>query len=134
MRASNFNIPLKVSEEQFTIVILTYNRPDALLKSLKLYASMSKVAKIVILWNNENLQPPDFKKLVLTQKPIVLKRHKNRLSTRFEPLEEVDTQAVVIVDDDMVFGQPDLYHAFEVWKVRIEVMLNLYSSQEDRHC
>ena len=43
--------------EEFTIVILTYNRMEMLLKLLRHLSGLPKLNQVIVIWNNEN--PPD---------------------------------------------------------------------------
>ena len=48
-------------EEQFTIVMLTYERNEVLLDALNRLHDLDHLAKIVVVWNNPGPPPEDFK-------------------------------------------------------------------------
>ena len=50
------NIP--PAEDGFTAVILTYNRLSSLYQVIKSVAETPSLAKILVVWNNQNIEPP----------------------------------------------------------------------------
>ena len=89
MLESKYNVPLTVEEEKFTVLILTYNRKEALYNALQNYAEMAKAGQIIVLWNDDNREPPDIEKDINFTVPFLIKVRPNRLSTRFLPLDEI---------------------------------------------
>ena len=50
------NIP--PAEDGFTAVILTYDRLSSLFQVIKSVAETPSLAKILVVWNNQNVDPP----------------------------------------------------------------------------
>ena len=46
-------------EEQFTVVMLTYQRNDVLIEALQRLKDVSFLNKVVVVWNNEQDPPPE---------------------------------------------------------------------------
>ncbi|WAR07680.1 EXT2-like protein [Mya arenaria] len=79
------------SSQGFTAVILTYDRLESLFEVILQVAKVPSLAKI----------------LVTSQ---------NKLSNRFMPYEEIETECILALDDDIVMLTADeLQFAFELW-------------------
>ncbi|XP_068594252.1 exostosin-like 2 [Cebidichthys violaceus] len=106
-------------EQRFTIVIQTYNRTDILLKLLNHYQAVPHLQQIVIVWNNIGTQTPLklWDSLRPHPVPVVFKEQtSNQMRNRLQPLPEIDTDAVLMLDDDTLVSVPDISFAFSVWK------------------
>ncbi|XP_030257552.1 exostosin-like 2 [Sparus aurata] len=106
-------------EQRFTIIIQTYNRTDVLLKLLNHYQAVPHVQRIIIVWNNVGEQTPLklWNSLGPHPVPVVFKEQTtNRMRNRLQPFPEIDTDAVLMLDDDTLVSAPDLSFAFSVWK------------------
>ncbi|PIK58128.1 putative exostosin-like 3 [Apostichopus japonicus] len=91
------NIP----REQFTIVILTYQREAVL---------------VIIVWNSP--QPPS-DDLIWPEIHVpvkVLQGGKNSLNNRFLPFDEIETEAVLSIDDDAHLRHDEMLFGFRVWR------------------
>ncbi|XP_041751546.1 exostosin-like 2 [Coregonus clupeaformis] len=124
---SNANaIPRHQMEEQaeqdataFTIVIQTYNRTDVLLKLLNHYQAVPHLRRVIIVWNNIGERTPQelWDALGPHPIPVVFKEQRvNRMRNRLQPFAEIDTDAVLMLDDDTLVSVPDISFAFSVWK------------------
>ncbi|XP_042561884.1 exostosin-like 2 [Clupea harengus] len=103
----------------FTIVIQTYNRTDILLKLLNHYQAVPHLRQIVIVWNNIGERPPRqlWESLGPHPVPIVFKEQSvNLMRNRLQSFPEINTDAVLMVDDDTLVSVPDITFAFSVWK------------------
>lgn len=104
---------------RFTIIIQTYNRTDVLLKLLNHYQAVPHLQLIIIIWNNIG-QPTPLKlwdSLGPHPVPLVFKEQTtNRMRNRLQPFQEIDTDAVLMLDDDTLVSVPDVSFAFSVWK------------------
>ncbi|XP_028414208.1 exostosin-2-like isoform X2 [Dendronephthya gigantea] len=113
-----FTIPL-ISPKQkgFTAVVLTYDRVSMLFRVLKQLVQAPSLAKIVVVWNNVNKAPPLESEWPKLSKPIeVIETKANKLSNRFFPYNEIETEAIFSLDDDIVMLTGDeIQFAFEVW-------------------
>ncbi|XP_068427634.1 exostosin-like 2 [Clinocottus analis] len=106
-------------EERFTIVIQTYNRTDLLLKLLNHYQAVPRLQQIVIVWNNIGTQTPLklWDSLQPHPVPVVFKEQtSNQMRNRLQAFPEIDTDAVLMLDDDTLVSVPDISFAFSVWK------------------
>ncbi|OQR71227.1 hypothetical protein BIW11_01534, partial [Tropilaelaps mercedesae] len=99
----------------FSAVILTYNRPESLRKLVSLLQGVPSLVKIIVVWNNPDLDPPS--PLSKSTKPVAIVRSReNKLTNRFYPYKEIETEAVLSLDDDILMLTPDeLEFGFQVW-------------------
>ena len=97
-------LPLKPPQSQgFTAVILTYDRLDSLFLIIKKVAEVPSLAKILVMWNNQVKGPPEASVWPRINKPLkVIQTRYNRLSNRFYPYDEIETEAIFSLDDDIV--------------------------------
>lgn len=104
---------------RFTIVMQTYNRTDVLLKLLNHYQAMPHLQKIIIVWNNMAEPTPQklWDSLGPHPVPLVFKQQNtNLMRNRLQPFQEINTDAVLMLDDDTLVSVPDVSFAFSVWK------------------
>uniref|UniRef100_A0A0K0FHB0 Exostosin-2 (inferred by orthology to a C. elegans protein) n=1 Tax=Strongyloides venezuelensis TaxID=75913 RepID=A0A0K0FHB0_STRVS len=103
------------NREQFTVVILTYNRDQILYSSLERLHQMPYLNKIIVVWNNVNRQPQN--NWPHLHVPIVfINVTKNSLNNRFYPFDQIETEAVFSMDDDIDIKQHEIIFAFRVWR------------------
>ncbi|CAK6969474.1 exostosin-like 2 [Scomber scombrus] len=106
-------------EQRFTIIIQTYNRTDILLKLLNHYQAVPHLQRIIIVWNNIGEQTPLklWNSLGPHPVPVVFKEQtSNQMRNRLQPFPEIDTDVVLMLDDDTLVSVPDISFAFSVWK------------------
>ncbi|GLG98438.1 Exostosin-3 [Gryllus bimaculatus] len=102
--------------EQFTIVMLTYEREQVLINSLSRLYGLPYLHKVVVVWNSpkpplEDLRWPDI------GVPVhVVKASRNSLNNRFLPYEAIETEAVLSVDDDAHLRHDEIMFGFRVWR------------------
>lgn len=103
--------------EQFTIVLLTYEREALLMKTLERLKGMAFLNKILVIWNGINHPPsdktvwPDVGVPVVVVKPV-----KNSLNNRFVPYDSIETDAIFTMDDDSPLRPDEIVFAFRVWR------------------
>lgn len=115
---SPFIVPLMSPKHKgFTAVVLSYDRVPMLFRVLKQVAQAPSLAKIVVVWNNVAVSPPPVSEWPELSKPIeVIETKVNKLSNRFFPYNEIETEAIFSLDDDIVMLTADeIEFAFEVW-------------------
>ena len=96
-------------------MIVTYNRDDVLYWQLENLYEMPFLNKIVVIWNNIDREPP--KSWPKLHVPVqFVKATKNSLNNRFLPLDVIETEAVLSLDDDMDLKQFEIIFAFRVWR------------------
>ncbi|OXU17778.1 hypothetical protein TSAR_011354 [Trichomalopsis sarcophagae] len=102
--------------EQFTIVMLTYEREQVLINSLARLYGLPYLNKVIVVWNSpkppmEDLRWPDI------GVPIhVVKTKRNSLNNRFMPFDAIETEAVLSVDDDAHLRHDEIMFGFRVWR------------------
>ncbi|XP_010864815.2 exostosin-like 2 [Esox lucius] len=103
----------------FTVVMQTYNRTDVLLRVLNHYQAVPHLRRIVVVWNNVGEPPPRdiWDALGPHPVPVVFKEQRvNRVRNRLQPFADIDTDAVLMLDDDTLVSVPDISFAYSVWK------------------
>uniref|UniRef100_A0A8C4QQR3 Exostosin-2 n=1 Tax=Eptatretus burgeri TaxID=7764 RepID=A0A8C4QQR3_EPTBU len=112
-------LPLEPARARgFTAVVLTYDRLDSLLRVVTEIARTPSLAKVLVVWNNQNKDPPPSTVWPRLNVPLrVVQTQENKLSNRFFPYEEIETEAVLAIDDDIIMLTPDeLQFGYEVWR------------------
>ncbi|KAJ8270101.1 hypothetical protein GJAV_G00110330 [Gymnothorax javanicus] len=108
------------AEDSFTIIIQTFNRTDVLLRLLNHYQAVPRLRGILVVWNNVGEAPPRGLWGSLGPHPIPVtfkEQSANLMRNRLQPFSEIDTDAVLMLDDDTLVSVPDLSFAFSVWKL-----------------
>ncbi|XP_064489627.1 exostosin-2-like isoform X2 [Ornithodoros turicata] len=102
----------------FTAVVLTYDRVNSLFKVIQQLAQVPSLVKIVVVWNNQKKRPPTASAWPKLNKPLkVIQTQANKLSNRFYPYKDIETEAVLAIDDDILMLTSDeLEFGFEVWR------------------
>lgn len=121
-----------VPDEQFTVVILTYDRNQVLLDALGRLKDLDHLAKVVVVWNNQVRPSSDLKwpdigvpidvslgtcvSMAVTCSDIlqVVSTGKNSLNNRFLPYPNIQTEAVLSLDDDVHLRQDEIQFAFRL--------------------
>ena len=106
------------AEDGFTAVILTYDRLESLFTVMARVADTPSLAMILVVWNNQEVEPPpaaDWPKLA---RPFqVVRTRANVLSNRFYPYDEIKTECILSMDDDIVMLTADeLEFGYQVWR------------------
>ncbi|KAL0281347.1 UNVERIFIED_CONTAM: hypothetical protein PYX00_002359 [Menopon gallinae] len=102
--------------EQFTIVMLTYEREQVLINSLSRLYGLPYLNKVIVVWNSpkppvEDLQWPDI------GVPVhIVKARRNSLNNRFLPYEAIETEGVLSVDDDAHLRHDEIIFGFRIWR------------------
>ncbi|XP_055498333.1 exostosin-like 2 isoform X1 [Leucoraja erinacea] len=106
-------------QNSFTIIMQSYNRTDLLLKLLNHYQAIPSLHKIIVVWNSVGIKPPKdlWDSLGPHPIPVIFKEQTvNRMRNRLEPFPELETKAVLMVDDDILISAYDLDFAYSVWQ------------------
>ncbi|ESO08961.1 hypothetical protein HELRODRAFT_186788 [Helobdella robusta] len=113
-----FTLPLTVPKTSgFTAVILTYDRVGSLFEVIQLLAKVDSLLKIVVVWNNQVKSPPPASAWPKVNKLLkVIRTKRNILSNRFYPYPDIETEAVLSLDDDInMLTADEIQFAYEVW-------------------
>ncbi|KAK2980937.1 hypothetical protein RJ640_022916 [Escallonia rubra] len=121
--------PLRVAQIRggYTVLINTWKRDSLLKQSVGHHASCSGTDAIHVVWSESD---PPSDKLKAYLKKIVLKKSQtaqkpnfrfdlnkeDNLNNRFKPIEDLRTDAIFSVDDDIIVPCPALDFAFTVWQ------------------
>lgn len=112
-------LPIIAPQSQgFTAVILTYDRVESLFTLIQKLAVVSSLQKILVVWNNQYKSPPHPNHFPKIAKPLkIIQTKANKLSNRFYPYEDIETEAILTIDDDIVMLTADeLDFGYEVWR------------------
>lgn len=85
------------ADEKFTILMLTFNRTDLMLRLLNHYSAMYRLDKIVIVWNNVNDTPPVELWASLEPHPVpvvFLPQQENKIQNRIQSFPEIKTKGM----------------------------------------
>ncbi|KAH9497700.1 Exostoses (Multiple)-like 3 [Dermatophagoides farinae] len=102
--------------EQFTIVILTYERENVLLLVLSHLKNLPYLNKVVIVWNSPQPPSEDIIWPDIGVDIVVIKSEHNSLNNRFIPFDEIKTEAILSIDDDTNLRHDEIIFAFRVWR------------------
>ncbi|KAJ4428121.1 hypothetical protein ANN_24135, partial [Periplaneta americana] len=102
----------------FTAVVLTYDRVESLFTLIQKLVKAPSLNKVLVVWNNQRKAPPHPSMWPKINKPLkVIQTKENKLSNRFYPYEEIETEAILTIDDDIVMLTADeLEFGYEVWR------------------
>ncbi|KAF6292802.1 exostosin like glycosyltransferase 2 [Rhinolophus ferrumequinum] len=109
----------KSTLDSFTLIMQTYNRTDLLLRLLNHYQAVPHLHKVIVVWNNVGEKGPEelWNSLGPHPVPVIFKpQTTNRMRNRLQVFPELETSAVLMVDDDMLISAQDLVFAFSVWQ------------------
>lgn len=86
--------------EQFTIVILTYEREQVLMDSLSRLYGLPYLHKVIVVWNSPKPPLEDLRWPEIGVTVEVVRAARNSLNNRFLPYDAIETEAILSVDDD----------------------------------
>ncbi|GAV03828.1 hypothetical protein RvY_14204-2 [Ramazzottius varieornatus] len=122
--------------EQFTAVILTYEREAVLSKSLARLNNLPYLNKVVVIWNSPE-KPSELLTLPKLHVPTVIhKAERNSLNNRFLPLDVIETEAVLSLDDDVFLRHDEIVFGFRVWRENRERIVGFptrYNAWDSEH-
>ncbi|CAK8684115.1 exostosin-like 3 [Clavelina lepadiformis] len=103
-------------KEQFTIVLLTYERDEVLLQAVERLHDLPYLNKVIVVWNSpsppqDHLRWPD-----IGVEVVVITPEKNSLNNRFMPWDQIETDAVLSLDDDAHLRHDEILFGFRVWR------------------
>ncbi|VDK52098.1 unnamed protein product [Anisakis simplex] len=102
--------------EQFTVLMLTYRRDSVLYASLERLNNLPYLNKVIVVWNNPD-EPQSDRAWPRLHVPVhFIKAERNSLNNRFIPYDQIETEAVLSLDDDIDLKQHEIIFAFRVWR------------------
>ncbi|GJP29484.1 hypothetical protein CLOM_g16752 [Closterium sp. NIES-68] len=102
--------------DKFSVIINCFDRFDLMLYFVRRYARFEFVHKVYIVWGNTRVTPfhPSFFNV---SKPVeILYSGIDSLNDRFKPIRSLETEAVLMCDDDIEVHSGALRVAFERWQ------------------
>ncbi|XP_060518039.1 exostosin-3 isoform X2 [Cylas formicarius] len=102
--------------EQFTIMLLTYEREQVLLDSISRLRGLPYLHSVVVVWNSPRPPNPELRWPDIGAPVHVIKAARNSLNNRFLPLENLQTEAILSVDDDAHLRHDEILFGFRVWR------------------
>lgn len=99
--------------EQFTIVMLTYEREQLLVESLRKLRNLPYLNKIIVIWNAiHRLPTPDFRWPQTGVPLVIIQPNRNSLNNRFLPYDQINTEAILSIDDDAHLRHDEIVFGF----------------------
>ncbi len=139
------------SETNFAVVINTYKRPERLRQAVQHYADTCgrkyRVGQVFVVWAEQGVEVPEPSSFFERRNDSslrswtsanrgtrphnrsevrVLKKDRDSLNSRFEPIDDLRTTSVFMVDDDLRPSCPSLLLAFQAWKAHPDSMVGYY--------
>ncbi|XP_034476755.1 exostosin-2 [Drosophila innubila] len=113
-----FLTSLAPKSQGFTAVILTYDRVESLFLLIQKLSVVPSLQSILVIWNNQRKAPPHLSTFPTISKPLkIIQTRENKLSNRFYPYPEIETEAILTIDDDIIMLTSDeLDFGYEVWR------------------
>ncbi|XP_064652243.1 exostosin-like 3 [Lineus longissimus] len=105
-----------VPREQFTLVMLTYEREAVLINALQRLKGLPHLNKVIVVWNSPGLPAEDLQWPDIGVEIHVVRTKKNSLNNRFLPYEVIETEAILSVDDDAHLRHDEIMFGFRVWR------------------
>lgn len=102
--------------EQFTIVMLTYEREQVLMDSLGRLYGLPYLNKVVVVWNSPKPPLEDLRWPEIGVNVTVIRAPRNSLNNRFIPFDVIETEAILSVDDDAHLRHDEILFGFRVWR------------------
>ena len=102
----------------FTALILTYNRLESLFQVITRVSKVESLTRVVVVWNHQTIPPPAVEEWPRISKPLkVIQTSANKLSNRFYPYSEIETECVLSMDDDIsMLTSDELEFGYQVWR------------------
>ena len=123
--------------EQFTVVLLAYDRPQVLLQTIQSLNALPYLNRVIVMWNSgvdANVTSLRWPRLHV---PLhVVSTARNSLNNRFLPLALIETEAVLSLDDDVHLTHAEIILAFRVWRENRDRLVGFparYASYVDGH-
>ncbi|CAM9710521.1 unnamed protein product [Lampetra planeri] len=102
--------------EQFTVVMLTYEREEVLMDSVRRLNGLPYLNKVVVVWNAPKLPSEELVWPDIGVPVTVVKTKKNSLNNRFLPYDAIETEAILSIDDDAHLRHDEIMFGFRVWR------------------
>ncbi|KAJ8308828.1 hypothetical protein KUTeg_013702 [Tegillarca granosa] len=111
--------------------MMTHKREKQLIAALMHLNGLSSLNKTIIVWNDPKQSPPDFTNLNLTYEIQILKQKQNSINNRFLIYEEINTDAILTLDDDVYISHNVILLCFRVWKSDKYALVGVFPRRHD---
>ncbi|GAB1610670.1 exostosin-like 3 [Argonauta hians] len=105
-----------VPREQFTVVMLTYERETVLISALQRLKGVPHLNRVIVVWNSPKPPPSDLRWPDISVPISVIKTERNTLNNRFLPFDVIETEAILSIDDDVHLRHDEIIFGFRVWR------------------
>ncbi|KAG5883053.1 hypothetical protein JTB14_010441 [Gonioctena quinquepunctata] len=102
--------------EQFTVLLLTYEREQVLLDSITRLRGLPYLNSVVVVWNSPRPPSAELRWPDIGAPIHIVKAARNSLNNRFLPLDNLKTEAILSVDDDAHLRHDEILFGFRVWR------------------
>jgi alpha-1,4-N-acetylglucosaminyltransferase EXTL3 len=93
--------------------MLTYERDAVLVSALERLNRLPYLNKVIVVWNNIGRPPAADTAWPKLHVPVLFVNvSHNSLNNRFLPFKEIETEAVLSMDDDVHLAQHEIIFAF----------------------
>ena len=127
----------EVAKEKYTVVVNTFKRPERLEKSIRHYSRCKGVDAIRIVWSESSNPPRELADA--SALPVIFDVHvNNSINNRFRPLDDVKTEGIFNVDDDILVDCSSLYFGFQTWRTARDTLVGfnprIHSKSQEGEC
>ncbi len=107
--------------EEFTIVMIIYKRVEFIINHLLSYLEIPHLNKFIIIWNDVESHPDyqfyiKYSTFLISNKLFFIIPEKNSLNNRFVPYDIIETEAILIMDDDTRIERQYILFGFKAWR------------------
>ena len=147
--ASQNNLKKDRATSSFAVIINTFKRPKRLRNSVRYYAeSCGKaygVNQVFVVWSEIGVEPPHESEILTPDEALNEKQKQNRatfkilkmkqdsLNNRFLPIEQLKSDTIFMVDDDIEVKCPSLFFGFEASLANPDVIVGYYARTFDEN-
>lgn len=124
------------NNDQFTVLINTWERNECLIKSVEHYLKCDNIAQIRIIWSDPNHDIPSYLRSLKLKNnnnnKLIFDEYKDDLLTnRFKYNTEWITNGIFQTDDDIMFSCQLLSNTFKLWQLIPDYMIGFAPRQPD---
>lgn len=120
-------------EGKLSVVMNAFDRFDSMRFLIRRYATFKFVHKIYVVWGNVNVEPfpPSYFNVSI---PVeILYYGRDNLNDRFRPIPTLETEAIMICDDDILLSESHIRFALETWKKNTLALVGFFPRNHQRN-
>ncbi|CAL8094026.1 unnamed protein product [Calicophoron daubneyi] len=107
---------LEYPKEEFTVIMPVYNRLYRARKTIEGFRDVPHIHSVLVVFNNPNLNPADTEWPTINVPLKILRFKRNSLNNRFLPNNQIETEAVLAIDDDSCLTADEITFGFKTWR------------------